>query len=153
MKKLLIGTAAGLGLLLFTSRKKLTNIATTAKSIDFKLVNIKNVRIQGNSLRFNVDVSLTNTSSQNLDVNTMGLITLEKLYYYDIDGNQIGQSTLNKEAIQISAGATINLLDIPTAIPISNIGGAIYSVINMLSNPAFLTTRALINTPAGEYLI
>ena len=153
MKKTLTIAAIVAGAIFVYGRNKVKDISSIFKKLQIKITGVKNLSIGFAGISLNLDIQITNPTSTPLLINTGGAATLKRLIYKDAGGNFLGESFPNLTEIEIPAGATINILDIPTTVMANNIGSTINSILDIFKNPQSLQVSAEIETPAGTYLI
>tara|TARA_R110000751_G_scaffold40862_4_gene96428 strand:+ start:2462 stop:2923 length:462 start_codon:yes stop_codon:yes gene_type:complete len=153
MKKLLLFTGIALGGIYYFGQQKLIDIKSIVQQLQFKLLKMYDVKIESSAVKFKVDLSITNPTQQNLAADANGFVTLSKLKYYNLQEEMIGQSNVDVQKIMIAAGETIRFESLETSIPISNVGGAINTILNRFKNPDNIIVKAELTTPAGVYII
>ncbi len=153
MKKLLIALALGGGFLYYQGKSKLAQIKHILKNSDVFLRDIRNVRFDLSAIRFDVDLDLKNNSNFPLSINSYGAVTLKKLLYYNLNGDFLGESMVNRKRIDIDAGGLLSIDGLATAIPIKNIGGALNTTLTLLQSPDSLKIKVEIETPAGTFIV
>lgn len=151
-KALAIAAFAVAGLAVF-GRQKAVDVSRAIKGLRVGVKGIRNISIKGNGINFDLDLSITNTTTIPLGIQTGGAVTLSRLIFKDRQDNAIGESFPNISQIQIAPGETLRLSDIPTVVAVKNIGPALNVAINAFSNPESMNITAELNTPAGKYLI
>lgn len=155
MKKILaIGAIAATGLFFFV-KDKAAHISKTLKELIVKVVAITDVKLNtGNgSVDFNTSVSIHNPSSTDLNIDTAGLISINRIIYKNLHGQTIGESYPDITNVSIPKGQTLQLDKIPTSIPIGIIGSALNTLLTTLNDPNALVISAEIKTPTGTYII
>ena len=153
MKKILITAGIGIALATMMSRKKVANTYTALKGLALKVNGISDLKIKSNGLQFNLDINITNTSPFALSVDSFGSVKLSKLTFKTINGTPLGDSFPNITNIEIPAGQTLQLPNVPTLIPISNIGGTINAMLSAFKNPDNLVVSSTFDTPVGQYTV
>lgn len=155
MKKVLAISALVIGGLIAYGSNKASQITGVLSGLKIRVQSIRNIGfdLATQSVRFNVDVQLTNPDSMPLTINSAGAATLTRIVYHDSQNNLIGESFPDLTSINIPAYQSIIVPNVPTQIPIANTGLAVNAIINALSNPSTLRVGADINTPAGTFMI
>lgn len=114
MKKLALYAAAGYGLYYLFGKGKTAYAAY--KSLTAKVVAARNLKPGISNFKLDIDVLVTNTGTQPIDLNTNGLITLKKVNLYSAKGELIGYSTPGTTTLSIAAGEKQLIKNIPTTI-------------------------------------
>lgn len=153
MKKLIVIGSLGVLFLYRYGKKKLQDINLVLKDLSIDVIGINNPKLNNRSISFNVTIALTNNSALPLTVSTGQIIKLRKLIFKDHNNVILGESTTDISNISIAASETIIIPDIPTILPIKNIGLAINTVLNTISKVGLLKVTAELETPAGTILI
>jgi hypothetical protein len=114
MKKIVLYTALGYGLYYLYNKGKAA--AAAYKNLKTQVVSARNLKPGFEDFKMDIDVLLTNTGPQPIDVNTGGLATLKKVNLYSAKGTLIGYSTPGATSLNIPAGGQQLLTNIPTVI-------------------------------------
>lgn len=135
MKKALIGIGLVFGALSLMSYKKVNSITNIVDQLSYKLKTIKNLNLSGilqGVIKFKVDIYITNTTSENLDISR---VKINSVKFYLKQTNQLfAESTSLIQNIAIPAQSTIELNDIDVAVKL-----------NMVSKIFNLVTTSNIN--------
>lgn len=153
MKKALIIGGVAIAVLATLASKKIGNISEAVKGLKVKITSLKNVRFSGGNIVFDLDISITNNTLQDLNVNTFGAILLKEITFSNSVGEVIGSSYPNLTNINIPSGQTVIYKGLETQLPLGNIGLALNTALNVLKNPALLNISADLETPTGIYTI
>lgn len=114
MKKLAIYAAVGYGLYYFFGKGKAAYNAY--KNIKTQVVSARNLKPGVSEFTLDIDVLVSNTGTTPIDLNTGGLATLKKVNLFSTKGTLIGYSTPGAIALNIPAGQSQLLKNIPTVI-------------------------------------
>lgn len=114
MKKLAIYGAVGYGLYYFYTKGKAA--ITAYQNLQTKVVAARNLKPGISQFSLVVDVLVTNTGTTPIDINTGGLATLKKVNLYSAKGTLIGYSTPGTTSLNIPAGGSQLITNIPTVI-------------------------------------
>lgn len=114
MKKLAIYAGIGYGLYYLYTKG---NAAISAyQSLNTKVVAVRNLKPGIETSKLDIDVLLTNTGSTPIDINTAGIATLKKINLFSAKGTLIGYSTPGAISLNIPAGGSQLIKNIPTYI-------------------------------------
>lgn len=114
MKKLAIYAAVGYGLYYFYNQGK--SAISAYKNLKTKVVDARNLKAGISQFTLDIDVVLTNTGTTPIDISTSGIATIKKVNLYSTKGTLIGWSTPGAIALNIPAGGTQLIKNIPTVI-------------------------------------
>lgn len=153
MKKYIIIGVAALVMASTLAKGKISNIAQAVKGLKIKILGLKNVSINSGNIVFDLDIAITNNTSQDLNINSYGAILLKELTFSNSVGEVIGSSYPNLTNINIPSGQTVIYKGLETQLPLSNIGLALNTALNVLKNPGLLNISADLETPTGIYTI
>ncbi|GAA4274956.1 hypothetical protein U6A24_12590 [Aquimarina gracilis] len=153
MKKLLLlGGAAFLASTYF-GKQKITEIRNVIDSLILRVNGIRNFKFDLTGLNFDIDLNITNPTTENLNLQTGNMITLRRLLFYTDQGEFIGQSFPNLTGIEIPANGTINIANLRTHIDTGNIGTLINNAIGLFIDPSKLQVKAEIESLGKLYTI
>ncbi|MDP2687518.1 MAG: hypothetical protein Q8O62_09865 [Aequorivita sp.] len=114
MKKLAIYAGIGYGLYYFFTKGKAAVAAYN--SLKTKVVSARNLKPGISQFSLEIDVLVTNTGTAPIDINTNGLVTLKRVNLYSTKGTLIGYSTPGATSLNIPAGGSQRINNIPTVI-------------------------------------
>jgi hypothetical protein len=136
----LILTAFALGI------KKLHELRTVLKNLDFKLEKIYNIKIAvlENQATFQADFTVLNNSDIDLDVQTIGLVKLKRVLFYDQD-KIIASANTNLTSINMDSGSSMALANIPFT---TNLTGGIGKIKNYLTDRSNSTIKVMLEFEA-----
>lgn len=109
-------------LLVVKGYEKLNDLKRFINNLDVKLNKIHGVKISvlKNTANFLVDATISNNLNESLNIETVGLVTLTKIYFYDSNGSFIGSGNVNISSININKGGDLKLQDVPFYTKLSN---------------------------------
>jgi hypothetical protein len=114
MKKLAIYAGIGYGLYYFFGKAK--EAYNAYKNIKTQVVNARNLKAGFTDFTMDIDVLVTNTGTTPIDINTAGVATIKKINLFSTKGTLIGYSTPGAVVLNIPAGGTQLIKNIPTTI-------------------------------------
>lgn len=129
MKKLAIYAAIGYAGYHFFNKGKAA--VTAYKNIKTEVVSARNLKPGIKEFTMDVDVLVTNTGAEPINVNTSGVITLKKVLLFSANGNKIGHSTPAAITLNIDAGGQQLLKNVPTTITSSYVLEALTDLSNV----------------------
>lgn len=143
MKKLAIYAGIGYGLYyFFTKGKAALNAYNNLKT---KVVDARNLKVNLPDSTMEIDVIVTNTGNTPIDINTGGLANLKKVNLYSAKGTLIGFSTPGTTSLNIPAGGSQRINNIPTVMKTAYV----LEALSDLNNVKNVTTTLEIET-AGQ---
>ncbi|WP_105983772.1 hypothetical protein [Nonlabens agnitus] len=118
-KLLLIGGAAALAVTAF-SFKKVTDYSDIIDQLEFKPLDISNIDVDFEKISFKLKMLINNPSHKNLNLDTLGAITLKELVINNSLGNQVARVFVNQSNINIPANGGYQTGWLPVSIPLAN---------------------------------
>jgi len=153
MKKLLVIGGIAAFLLYRKVNQKVQNINEALKDIRFQLLGIQDVKVRFSSIQFMATIAIVNDSDIPVSINTLGVATLKRLIFRTNNGDFLGESFPQLSKIDIGPRQSIVIDQIPTQLPIKDLGLVFNAALNALANQANIKVTAEIETPAGVFLI
>lgn len=135
MRKVLGMTAIAAGVFWYFGKNKADEYMEAFKNVEVKPLGIKNIKLNGSSLTFKTNLKVINNSFTHIDLDSAKKVVLERIKFYTANGKYIGEAKPNLAAISIPAQSSTNINNIPTVLPINDIGGLISNGLGLLSNP------------------
>ena len=114
MKKLAIYAGIGYGLYYLFNKGKAAIAAYN--NLKTQVVSARNLKPGISQFTLEIDVLVTNNGTTPIDINTGGLATLKKVNLYSAKGTLIGFSTPGATSLNIPAGGSQRINNIPTVI-------------------------------------
>lgn len=114
---------------------------TIFSKLKVKFLSLTNLGFANGGITCKINIRITNTSNINLDIVTGNYITLRRVLFYNDVGEFLGESYPNISAIQIPAKSAIELNNIPTEIPITQIEDIFGTALSIFSNPENLHVK------------
>lgn len=145
MKKLAIYSAIGYGLYYFFLKGK--KAVTAYNNLKANVVSARNLKAGISQFTLDIDVLLKNTGTTPIDINTGGLATLKRVNLISPKGTLIGYSTPGAVRLNIPAGGTQLIQNIPTHINT----GYVLEALGDLNNVKNVTTTLEIEA-AGQLI-
>lgn len=140
MKKIL-GIAAVLGTLAYFGKEKAQNYVAIVKQLKFKFLGVSDLSLSGGKLKFKTNIRITNKSAEDFSFASGKNIILRKIKFYLPNGEYVGEATPNLAAIELPAGASVELKDIPTVLPVGNVGGFLENAFQIATNISKMKTK------------
>lgn len=120
MKKIL-GIAAIIGAVAYFGKKKVDNYQVVFSKLKVKFLGLSGLSFSNGNITFKTTLQVLNPSNIPLDIATGNAVTLRRLLFYNNVGEFLGEATPNLSAIQIPAKSSIELKNIHTEVPITEI--------------------------------
>ena len=119
IKKILLASVIIGGL--YVARKFSTNIGAL-NQLTAKIKAIKNLNIADGFINLKIDLNLTNLSDYNIGIDTLNLLSIRKLKFYNAKNRLlIGEANVNISNITLPSKETLVLADIIAKIPTNNL--------------------------------
>ncbi|WP_158651246.1 hypothetical protein [Pseudotamlana carrageenivorans] len=131
MKYLLLAIPA---LLIYSSYNKMQKIKKLIENLEVKLTKIYHVKVQllKKQITFLADISIINTQKEALNVETIGLVTLKRVLFYDTNSALIGEGIINISSVTIDPNKNLELKSIPFT---ANMATGLTKLQSFLKNP------------------
>ncbi|GIZ16627.1 hypothetical protein [Capnocytophaga catalasegens] len=148
-KHIILGLVAVLGgsMMNFVSGK-VNQAKAVFEKIEIKLSTIKRIRIANSALKFDVDISLQNPTSQDFTASSGGLLK-GRLYRVYLKEKLLIMGSLNDiEGINLPVGGTHTFKDISVSIPLIDVGKELLSIVgggDIFSGLTALTQKGLLD--------
>lgn len=137
--KVILGAAAiAAGGLIYFGKGKYDKVLNNLK---FKLKNVKKIDMKKGIITFEIDVELTNTINQAIDI-PGNKITLKNLHFLSPTGAYLGVAHPNISNIQMPANGSRTITNIPVQLSLATIGNSFSEVLGVVSNPGSLQIKA-----------
>ncbi|PKH51430.1 hypothetical protein CXF68_12385 [Tenacibaculum sp. Bg11-29] len=118
-KKLIIGLIAGAGIYAAVKYQK---VKESLNELSIKISGISNLKASFTQIRFNLSFVIHNPTNTHIGINTYKLLSLKQIKFYNKTNNAyLGTANVNFSNIQIPAKQTLEIKEVPTALPVKNI--------------------------------
>lgn len=140
--KMILGAAAiAAGGFIYYGKGKYDSYTTVLRNLNFKLKNIKKIKIVSGSITFDSDVEIQNSSNIGIDVPGK-MVAIKNIHFYSNIGTYLGIATPNISDIQIPANGSRLITNIPVKVSLQTIGSSFSEIIGIVSNPDNLQIKA-----------
>ncbi|AUS04395.1 hypothetical protein C1A40_02410 [Tamlana carrageenivorans] len=104
------------------------------ENLEVKLTKIYHVKVQllKKQITFLADISIINTQKEALNVETIGLVTLKRVLFYDTNSALIGEGIINISSVTIDPNKNLELKSIPFT---ANMATGLTKLQSFLKNP------------------
>lgn len=144
------GAILGIGALWYSS--KLNKWNETMKKLKALPTGIRNFDINFKRMRFNLDVTLYNPTSDNFSPDGGGVAVVKRIVLKDKTAKRIGTITINKSFVSIPAKGKYVLKDLLVEIPVlENISN--WQSLSQITSLRDIKTEAIIGVLGKEYSI
>lgn len=141
MKNLLTIGLIAAGAMYYFGKNKVQDYSQIAKQLKIKFLGVSGISLKSSTLKFKTNIRITNTSPVDLSLSTGNNIVLRKIKFFTPSGDYLGEATPNVSGIVLPANAHVDLKDIPTVLPLTNLGNLFGDALDIISNPAILKTQ------------
>ncbi len=102
--------------------KKIYQVKSIINQLQTKLVKIHKIQLDvlKNQASFLADMSITNPTETELNVNTATLISLKRVLFYDLNNELLAIAHTHIDQINIAPGKSLQLINIPFQTKITN---------------------------------
>ena len=102
-------------LLIYTGISKLNALKAFIETLNVVLNKIHNIKVNllKNKATFLADITIVNPNKSQFNLETIGLVKLKRVLFYEPNGVLIGSGVVNISAINIEAGEDFVLKNIP----------------------------------------
>ena len=155
MKKyIVIGGLALAGYQLFKAgSNKLGSIQNVAKNLIVKIASISTPNIVDGGVTFNTNLSISNPTSEPLNLDGNSIVTISKIDFYTASGDFLGESFPNITGISIPANSTIQIKNVPTFVRVVNFGNLLTNAINIYLDPKQLKIVSTISAFGQKFKV
>jgi hypothetical protein len=120
MRKILIPIGLGFLIIAFASAKKVFKIDDILQKLKVVPENIADIDINWVRIAAKIKLNIFNNTEFDLNINSLGLITIEKLLVFTNNGDQVAIAVVNQEQISIPANGAWLTNWIPVEIELNN---------------------------------
>ncbi len=134
IKTILLVSAAAIGGSMYLGNKKISGYKAVLDKMEVNPKGVRNFKLQGSKLAFNIDVELVNPT--NIAVNVPGnLVTVKNLHFFTASGKRLGMATPNVSQIAIPANGSRLLTNIPALFDLKAIGASFSEAVEIALSP------------------
>lgn len=147
--KVLIGLGVAVSIGGIIAYNKFKKLIGTFSKIEIEPINLRNVKIQSGIINFNVDISLSNPTSENFAIKT-SIAKLEKVNFF-YKGNYIATANAVFNEISIPANNKLIIKNIPVSAPVVSVLQNIFNFLDFKEE--HLSAKAFVNVAGKQFII
>ena len=140
-KAILLASAVAVGSTFIFGNRKYRNFSEVLEKIEYKIKGVKNLKIIGSTIGFDVDIELVNPTNISVDI-PGNRLTVKTLHFFTPSGKKIGEAHPNVTEISLPANGTRIITNIPTVIDLIAIGSSFSETVAIVLDPDKLITAA-----------
>ena len=140
-KAILLATAVAVGSSMYFGKKKIGGYMAVLEQMDFNIKGVKNLKLQGSHLAFDIDIELVNPT--NIAVQIPGdRITVRNLHFFTATGKRLGYATPNIADISMPANGSRIITNIPAVFDLVAIGSSFSEAVEIALSPETMLVAA-----------
>ena len=141
IKAILMASAVAVGGSIFFANKKYRNYSEVLDKFEFNMKGVKNIKIIGSTIGFDVDIELVNPTNIAVDI-PGDKLTVKTLHFITPSGKKIAEAHPNVSEISLPANGSRLLTNIPTVVDLIAIGSSFSETLALVLDPDKLVTAA-----------
>lgn len=153
MKRALVYIGIAAAGIAYIGRNRLGIVSNDLKEIQVRVSSIKVKGFNLQSINLLATVGITNPTGRDININSLGLVTLDKIEFFDKQGQFLGVGYPNITSLNVPAQDTIEVTNVPLQISVKNIGPVINTLIAAFTNTGEVTTKTTLRTPTGVIVV
>lgn len=134
VKTILLVSAAAIGSSYLFGKSKVNRYMEVLDKMEVNTKGVRNFKLQGSFLFFNIDVELVNPTNIAVDI-PGNLITVKNLHFFTATGKKLGVATPNVSQISLPANGSRMITNIPAAFDLMAIGSSFSEAVEIALNP------------------
>ncbi len=140
-KAILLASAVAVGSTYIFGNRKYRNYSEVLEKIEYNMKGVKNIKIIGSTIGFDVDIELVNPTNIAIDV-PGNRLTVKTLYFFTPSGKKIAEAHPNVSEISMPANGSRIITNIPTVVDLVAISGSFAETLAVVLDPDKLVTAA-----------
>ena len=151
LKKVLIASGIALAGMAFLGYQKVQNLKSVFDRMTIRPSGLSNIKVIGlSTLRFDLSIKITNPTNEAFSVSGISLATFKRIMVYR-KGEYLGMATINLGEIEIPAGQTIEIKNVPFEAATINVLKNLLTIESLSIDQ--LTMVAVVEVLGTEYTI
>ena len=134
VKTILLVSAAAIGSGIVFGKNKVNRYKEVLEKMEVNPKGVRNFKLQGSSLAFDIDVELVNPTGIPVDI-PGNLITVKNLHFFTATGKKLGTATPNVAQISLPANGSRLITNIPAVFDLRAIGASFTEAVQIALNP------------------
>lgn len=118
----------------FFGKEKISDLTSLKDQLQFKILNLKNIKFSNGQVIFDVDIKIVNPTSIAIDIPGKSLL-LKTLHFFSPSGQKLAVSNANVSDITLPANGSRTITDVPTVVSLVTVGNSFNEVLDIVSDP------------------
>ena len=140
-KAILLASAVAVGSTYIFGNRKYRNYSEVLEKIEYNMKGVKNIKIIGSTIGFDVDIELVNPTNIAVDV-PGNRLTVKTLHFFTPSGKKIAEAHPNVSEISMPANGSRIITNIPTVVDLVAISGSFAETLSVVLDTDKLVTAA-----------